>query len=67
MTPTKPIWFPSRELAEAIAAIHGQKPVSITVKMLGKDDVARYIRIVQSARATPPSGIFRCRNAAAIG
>ena len=40
---------PGREVAERIAALYGEKPKMITVKMVGSKDVARFIRMIQRA------------------
>ncbi len=50
---------PGRTLAETIAAIHGTKPVTITVKMVGGQAVADLLKKVQQARKTPPSKYLR--------
>lgn len=63
MPDSTPLRYPGRELAEAIAAIHGSKPVAVT--MIGKEDVARLLRKVRRAPAMSPSRNFRCRSAAA--
>lgn len=57
-----PIRFASPELARKIASIHGTQVQTITVKMIGKKDVAEYLEKVQAARAVRPSRTFRTRN-----
>lgn len=65
MPDSTPLRYPGRELAEAIAAFHGTRPVTVAVTMIGKEDVARLLRKVRRARAMSPSRNFRCRTAAA--
>ena len=61
MTATHPIRFASPELARRIASIHGTQVQTITVKMIGKKDVAEYLGKVKAARAVPPSRTFRVK------
>lgn len=55
---------PGRTLAETIAAIHGTKPVTITVKMVGGSAVTELLKILQNARDVPPSKSFRVKTLA---
>jgi hypothetical protein len=61
MNDTLPIRFASPELARQIASIHGTQVQTITVKMIGKKDVAEYLAKVKAARAVPPSRTFRVK------
>jgi hypothetical protein len=56
-----PIRFASPELARKIASIHGTQVQTITVKMIGKKDVADYLGKVKAARAVRPSQTFRVK------
>lgn len=61
MSDTPSIRFASPELAQKIATIHGTQVQTITVKMVGKKDVAEYLGKVQAARAVRPSRTFRVK------
>lgn len=55
MNPSEPTKSP-REVAEAIAALHGEKPEVITVKMLYTDEVNAHIACIQDAVKRAHSG-----------
>lgn len=61
MNNSPPIRFASPELARVIASIHGTQVQTITVKMIGKKDVAEYLGKVKAARAVRPSRTFRVK------
>lgn len=56
-----PISSPGRALAEAISAIHGTKPVTITVKMIGGPEVSALLKKLRQARSVTPSRTFRVK------
>lgn len=61
MTDTPAIRFASPELARKIASIHGTEVKTVTVKMVGKKDVAEFLDKMRAARAVPPSRTFRVK------
>jgi hypothetical protein len=61
MNGPSPIRFASPELARKIASIHGTQVQTLTVKMVGKEDVSDYLTKVRDARAVRPSQTFRVK------
>lgn len=61
MPKTTPARFANPELAKRIASINGGEVMTLKVKMVGKKDVAQYLKEVKQARAVKPAGKLRVK------
>jgi hypothetical protein len=61
MNDSTPVRFANRELAQRIAKINGGEARTVSVTMVGGEDVAKLLRKVKRARAVAPSATFRVK------
>jgi hypothetical protein len=57
----QPVRYTTPQLAEKIASNFGEKPKTVTVKMVGKDDVADLLRKIRIVTRPAPASTYRIK------
>jgi hypothetical protein len=57
----EPIRYTSPELAQKIASNHGREAKTVTVKMVGKQEVTEFLQKIQNVRKPAPKETFRVK------